>query len=431
MSQFLNNVDFHDESFRQEIDFEDAIRLPDGGSTCETYRTRWQRREVFVKRLKEEYRTNPIYLDALDKEYEIGVSLKHPSLPDYREFHRDYVVMDYIDGETLADMIRNNDPWLRNEKNLIRMLRELAEVTDYLHRHNVTHCDIKPDNIMITANNHNVVLIDLDKCYTDSLNDTSGDPSRYGLTERETGRIAIDFRGIGRVVELLKEKIPDFKFRKYNEFIKESKNKECTADKFFEILDYRPSNSRNRKFYWLITFTPFVMALIFGIVLWLIQGKDGYEESDGVVDTLPVNKESIEVSSVEIPKESPAEERTGNIPAPKSQEQIHLEAREIASQLDKRIQPMFDELNRGVDNLVSFSNQPDITGAQLVDSIRKFGDKEDEYIQEAFAILNETYPGLTDREAWRIMAFSKAYTGYTRRGRPILQELGQKAEELR
>lgn len=87
MSRFLQEKETADESFRQEIDFEDAIRLPDGGSTCEIYRTRWQRREVFVKRLKEEFRTNPLYLDALDKEYEIGVSLKHPSLPDYREFH--------------------------------------------------------------------------------------------------------------------------------------------------------------------------------------------------------------------------------------------------------------------------------------------------------------------------------------------------------
>ena len=69
-----------------------------------------------MQRLKEEFRSNPIYLDALDKEYEIGVTLKHPSLPDYREFHRDYVVMDFIDGITLSELISRKDPWLSKEK---------------------------------------------------------------------------------------------------------------------------------------------------------------------------------------------------------------------------------------------------------------------------------------------------------------------------
>ena len=180
MSQFLKDKKpYHDETFRKEIDFEDAIKLPNGGTTCDIYRTRWQRREVFVKRLKKEHRTNPLYLDAMDKEYDIGVSLKHPSLPDYRELHRDYIVMDFIDGTTLADMIKKQDSWLKNEKNIVMILKELVEVTDYLHRHNVTHCDIKPDNIIITANNKNLVLIDLDKCYTWRL-------ARQGWLSRET-----------------------------------------------------------------------------------------------------------------------------------------------------------------------------------------------------------------------------------------------------
>lgn len=78
--------------------------------------------------------------------------LKHPSLPEYREFHRDYMVMDYIDGTTLAAMIARKDPWLRDEKHLRSMLRQLVEVVDYLHRHNVVHCGIKPGSIMRPLN---------------------------------------------------------------------------------------------------------------------------------------------------------------------------------------------------------------------------------------------------------------------------------------
>ena len=69
MSHFLNNPDRYTREYSHEIDFDDAIRLPEGGTTCDIYRTRWQRREVFVKRLKEEFLSKPLYLDALDKEF--------------------------------------------------------------------------------------------------------------------------------------------------------------------------------------------------------------------------------------------------------------------------------------------------------------------------------------------------------------------------
>lgn len=439
MSRFL--LHSHDlDEINLEIDFDDAIRLPEGGTTCDIYRTRWQRRDVFVKRLKEKFRNNPLYLDAFDKEYEIGIRLKHPSLPDYRAFHRDYLVLDYIDGETLAGMIKHNDPWLKNEKNILRMLRELVNVVDYLHRHNVTHCDIKPDNIMITANNHNVVLIDFDKCYTDSLNDTSGDPSKYGLTSEEQGRIAMDFHGIGRTVLILKDKISGFRFRRYKEFVKACQDKGCTTEKLLDILDYKPSNSR-KQFYWMITLAPFFVALIFGGVLLLTQGKGGYDDSYGIATSEqdPVsNNDSIELESEkgleeletkEVKKESQKEETAASL-AGKTQEQLHYEAQVRAAQLDKRIQPYYDELNAGIDSLVSFSKRPDITGSQLLERIRKHGDKEDEYFEETFAILDETFPGLTDRETMRVLAYSKAYTGYKRRAEPILRELGHKVEEL-
>ena len=67
MSRFLKHSDDYSAELSHGIDFDDAVKLPGGGSTCDIYRTRWQRREVFVKRLKEEFRSKPLYLDALDK----------------------------------------------------------------------------------------------------------------------------------------------------------------------------------------------------------------------------------------------------------------------------------------------------------------------------------------------------------------------------
>ena len=438
MSRFLQDSDFKEESIHQEIDFDDAIKLPEGGTTCDIYRTRWQRREVFVKRLKEEYRANPLYLDALDKEYEIGITLKHSSLPDYRAFHRDYLVLDYIDGETLADMIKKNDPWLRSEKNILRLLRELVNVVDYLHRHNVTHCDIKPDNIMITANNHNMVLIDFDKCYTDSLNDTSGDPSKYGLTFKEQGRTAIDFHGIGRTIQILQENVSGFRFRRYREFVKACQVKDCTPETLLEILDYKPSSAGLRY----KSFINGVMVLVvigFFFFWFFYEGKQEITNENStdipviIQDDTIVRPEERKVE-LETKKETSKEAQKEETNAPlvgKTQEQLHYEAQLRAAQLDKRIQPYYDELNAGIDSLVSFSNRTDITGGQLLERIRLHGDKEDEYFEETFAILDETFPGLTDRETMRVLAYSKAYTGYKRRAEPILRELGHKVEEFR
>lgn len=242
MSQFLKQENEYSTERSQGIDFDEAVRLPGGGSTCKIYKTRWQRRDVFVKRLKEEFRAKPLYLDALDKEFDVGVGLRHPSLPEYREFHREYIIMDYIDGETLALMIKRNDPWLTKEKNIVAMLRELIDVVDYLHRHNVVHCDIKPDNIMIRANTKHLVLIDFDKSYTDALRDTSGHPSKYGLEVDEVGRTAIDFRGIGLVVEHLKSELPDFNFSVCEHFAKACYKPEASCEELTSILDNIHSN---------------------------------------------------------------------------------------------------------------------------------------------------------------------------------------------
>lgn len=406
MSQFINNAKDHDGESAAGMDFDDAVKLPAGGSTCDIYRTRWQRREVFVKRLKEEYRSKPLYLDALDKEFDIGVALHHPSLPEYREFHRDYIVMDFIDGQTLAEMLRQKDPWLAKEKNIVRLLTELVDVVDYLHRHNVVHCDIKADNIIITANNKNLVLIDFDKSYTDALNDTSGHPGRYGLSTEEAGRVAIDFHAIGMLAERLKREVRGFRFPACRKFVSACYRPDVNCEELKEILaSPHKITTAMRISAWIAA-----ICLLTGLVVYFGQRTAVSEEQH------------------EIPNERAIDTTTIVVPVAKTQEEIHSDAQEMAAVLDKRIQPSFDVLLAGLDRLSILKSDESLSGQQLLDSIRRHGDLADEYISEAFEILNETYPDLTDREAWRIMAYSKAYTEYTRRATPELKEFGQEIE---
>ncbi|MCM1293585.1 MAG: protein kinase [Bacteroides sp.] len=186
------------------VDFARATRLKRSGSTCDAYVTTLQRRRVFIKRLKPEFRDNPQYRAAFDKEFDLGVSLTHPSLPRYIALHDDYIVMDYMEGDTLADLIARKDDRLDDQTRVHDILLQLIDAIDYLHHRNVVHCDVKADNVIISPYaDRPATLIDLDKAYTSWLDDTSGNPGKYGCTDCADG--AIDFRGLGRIAESLGE----------------------------------------------------------------------------------------------------------------------------------------------------------------------------------------------------------------------------------
>ena len=411
MSGFLKDNSEYESERHSDINFDDTIRLNGGGSTCDIYRTKWQRREVFVKRLKEEYRTKPLYLDALDKEFEIGVKLKHPSLPEYREYHRDYIVMDFIDGLTLAEMIKRGDPWLRREKNVVKMLMELIDVVAYLHSHNVVHCDIKPDNVMITSNGHNLVLIDFDKCYTDALDDTSGHPGKYGLPLDIPGRMEMDFRGIANVVGRVKEGVPGFKFRKYHKFVKSCYKPDVTADELFDLLDKKTLTMFSRLTFSLIGLV--VIGIIAAALFYLSDTRDNVESEREDRSEVPsaINENHSEAEETQ----QDAIKNEGHVNF-KSQEDLHLEDQKRAVILDQRIAPLYAGLYDGLDRLNSIKNDNTYTAEQMLDSIRRLGDMEDEIKEETWAILEETFPDITnERQKYRILSFSKVFTKYNHR----------------
>lgn len=199
----VSGFDSRNEAAPLAVDFALAKPLDRSGSTCDAYECTVQRRRVFVKRLKAEYRDNPLYRAAFDKEYDLGVSLSHPFLPRYVGFGGDYIVMDFIEGDTLADLIKRDDLRLKNRKFVRRLLNELVEVVDYLHRRNIVHCDIKADNVIVSPyDDRPVTLLDLDKAYTSWLDSTHGNTQKYGCDNCVDG--VIDFRGLGKIASQLR-----------------------------------------------------------------------------------------------------------------------------------------------------------------------------------------------------------------------------------
>lgn len=126
---------------------------------------------VALKSLKPEYVGNPFYEGLLRKEYEIGRSLDHQNIcPTLDSINipnlGNCIVTQWIDGCSLAEWLRTNPRRSlslskRTDRSAIRkILLELCDALEYLHRNQIIHRDLKPSNIMITRNGQNVKLID-------------------------------------------------------------------------------------------------------------------------------------------------------------------------------------------------------------------------------------------------------------------------------
>jgi serine/threonine protein kinase len=90
--------------------------------------------------------------------------LNHPNLPTFHGFftenQRYFLVMEYIDGHTLEELLeRNGGPF--TERRVLGWGRQLCDVLEYLHSHNppIIYRDMKPGNIMLTRDGR-IKLID-------------------------------------------------------------------------------------------------------------------------------------------------------------------------------------------------------------------------------------------------------------------------------
>jgi serine/threonine-protein kinase len=68
-----------------------------------------------------------------------------------------YLIMDYIKGSTLTDVIKNEAPLEFNRA--LSLAKDILRAIDVIHQNNIVHRDLKPDNIMV-AETGKAILID-------------------------------------------------------------------------------------------------------------------------------------------------------------------------------------------------------------------------------------------------------------------------------
>ena len=106
-------------------------------------------------------------LRRLVKEARLLIDLEsHPSIASYREFFRGngtaYIVMDCVDGQSLAEALRGRDSegGRIEESDLLQVAEPLLEGLDRVHAAGILHRDIKPSNILLRRDDRMPVLID-------------------------------------------------------------------------------------------------------------------------------------------------------------------------------------------------------------------------------------------------------------------------------
>lgn len=155
----------------------DSFLASGGMCTCTLVRQRG--RLVVRKQLLPEYAADERYLQALEKEFELGCVLQHPNIPRYLEWHDDYFLMDYVDGVTLNEWESLHPGYFARKDHARQLIDELLSAVAYLHQHGVLHLDLKPDNILMTRIGGHVKLIDLGYAYQDSYPFTTGGTPHY------------------------------------------------------------------------------------------------------------------------------------------------------------------------------------------------------------------------------------------------------------
>jgi serine/threonine protein kinase len=110
------------------------------------------KRPVAVKVLREPYADDPAFLKRFRREAQAAAALDHANVVRVYDVGQDgtrhYIVMEYVDGEDLKTLIRRRGRM--NVEQAVAIAAQIASGVGHAHQAGVIHCDVKPQNVLVT-----------------------------------------------------------------------------------------------------------------------------------------------------------------------------------------------------------------------------------------------------------------------------------------
>ncbi|MGG1554530.1 Stk1 family PASTA domain-containing Ser/Thr kinase [Paenibacillus ferrarius] len=111
-------------------------------------------RKVAVKVLRQQYVHDEEFIRRFRREAQAAASLSHPNVVSIYDVGQEddvhYIVMEYIEGKTLNDLIKEKAPL--QVEDAVHYASQIADALDHAHHNEIIHRDIKPHNILIGKN---------------------------------------------------------------------------------------------------------------------------------------------------------------------------------------------------------------------------------------------------------------------------------------
>jgi len=121
-------------------------------------------RSVAIKLLAEHLADDEDFVARFRREALAAARLQHPNVVQVfdsgldAESHRHYIVMEFVDGPSCADILRDEKRLDLDEA--VHIVRDACHGLDYAHRAGVVHRDVKPGNLLVVSESNAVKLAD-------------------------------------------------------------------------------------------------------------------------------------------------------------------------------------------------------------------------------------------------------------------------------
>jgi eukaryotic-like serine/threonine-protein kinase len=183
-------------------------------------------RVVAIKTLRERFAQDPQFVERFREEAQAAANLNHPNIVTIFDVGSDqvngvqryYIVMEFVEGQDLKATIRDRtiSGQMFGIEEAVNIVRQISEGVGYAHRRGLVHCDLKPQNVIITPDNRaKVADFGIARAYTamvaERVDVVWGTPQYYS-PEQATGAAptpASDVYSIGVMFfEMLSGRLP-------------------------------------------------------------------------------------------------------------------------------------------------------------------------------------------------------------------------------